>query len=74
MQFILISLTIEYFNFFLFLGIRALYAAREAEIMSIGGGDERWENWLQFTQSRLVPKFTEVSEEYSRERSTTWRA
>jgi hypothetical protein len=20
----------------------------------------RWENWLQFTQSRLVPKFTEV--------------
>lgn len=41
-------------------GIRALYAAREAEIMAIEGSDERWENWLQFTQSRLVPKFTEV--------------
>ena len=24
------------------------------------GRDERWENWLQFTQSRLVPSFTEV--------------
>ena len=28
--------------------------------MSIPASDERWENWLQFTQSRLVPKFTEV--------------
>ena len=28
--------------------------------MKIAGSDERWENWLQFTQSRLVPKFTEV--------------
>lgn len=28
--------------------------------MSIEGSDERWENWLQFTQARLVPKFTEV--------------
>ena len=26
--------------------------------MAIPGGNERWENWLQFTQSRLVPKFT----------------
>lgn len=31
---------------------------REEEIMRLEGGDERWENWLQFTQSRLVPKFT----------------
>lgn len=31
---------------------------REAEIMAITGADERWENWLQYTQSRLVPKFT----------------
>lgn len=31
---------------------------REDEIMSITSGDERWENWLQFTQSQLVPKFT----------------
>ena len=37
-----------------------MYDAREAEIMKIAGSDERWENWLQFTQSRLVPKFTEV--------------
>ena len=42
------------------IGIKALYDAREAEIMKIAGSDERWENWLQFTQSRLVPKFTEV--------------
>jgi hypothetical protein len=41
-------------------GIKALYAEREREIMSMTGSDERWENWLQFTQSRLVPKFTEV--------------
>lgn len=31
---------------------------REEEIMSLTGADERWENWLQFTQARLVPKFT----------------
>ena len=29
--------------------------------MDITGSNERWENWLQFTQSRLVPKFTEVN-------------
>eukprot|EP01036_Dinobryon_divergens_P027657 gene27657-36468_t len=32
---------------------------REAEIMQITGSSERWENWLQYTQSRLVPKFTD---------------
>ena len=39
-------------------GIKELYAEREKEIMAIPGGNERWENWLQFTQARLVPKFT----------------
>ena len=39
-------------------GMKRLMEFREAEIMSIPGGDERWENWMQFTQSRLVPKFT----------------
>jgi hypothetical protein len=38
---------------------KAKMAEREKEIMSLTGSDERWENWLQFTQSRLVPKFTE---------------
>ena len=32
--------------------------ARELEIMQIPGANERWENWMQFTQGRLVPKFT----------------
>lgn len=31
---------------------------READIMALTGGDERWENWMQFVSSRLVPKFT----------------
>ena len=26
--------------------------------MRIPGSDERWENWVQFAQSRLVPRFT----------------
>ena len=39
-------------------GMKKLMEQREKEIMSIPGGDERFENWLQFTQSRLVPKFT----------------
>ena len=35
--------------------------AREKEIFSqLTFSDERWENMLQFTQSLLVPKFTEV--------------
>lgn len=33
-------------------------AAREKDIQSLTGADERWENWIQYTQSRLVPKFT----------------
>ena len=40
--------------------LQALHAQREKEIMAIPGANERWENWLQFTQSRLVPKFTPV--------------
>jgi hypothetical protein len=36
-----------------------MFNAREVEIMSqINGSDERWENWLQHTQSRLVKPFT----------------
>ena len=35
-----------------------LKAKQEEEIMSITASDERWENWLQYTQGRLVPKFT----------------
>eukprot|EP01038_Epipyxis_sp_PR26KG_P007834 gene7834-10640_t len=31
---------------------------REKEIMSIPAADERWENWVQFTSSRMVPSFT----------------
>lgn len=39
---------------------KAVMKAREDEIMTqLIGQDERWENWLQFTQSRLVPSFTE---------------
>lgn len=42
-------------------GMQRLMAHREVEVQTqIFGGDERWENWLQLTQSRLVPKFTEV--------------
>lgn len=40
-------------------GYRALMEEREREIMSLTGADERWENWMQFIQSRLVPSFTE---------------
>lgn len=28
--------------------------------MRIPGSDERWENWVQFAQSRIVPKFTDL--------------
>ena len=39
-------------------GMKRLMEHREKEIMAIPGADERWENWMQYTQSRLVPKFT----------------
>lgn len=35
-------------------------AEREEEIMSLTGADERWGNWLQFTQSRLLPRLHET--------------
>ena len=38
--------------------MKKVLAEREQEIMSLKHADERWENWLQFTQNRLVPKFT----------------
>ncbi len=40
-------------------GMKRLLAHREVEIQTgILGGDERWENWLQLTQNRMLPKFT----------------
>ena len=42
-------------------GMQRLMAHREVELQTqVLGSDERWENWLQLTQSRFVPKFTEV--------------
>lgn len=38
---------------------KANMAERERRIIEIPGSDERWENWMQFTQQRLVPSFTE---------------
>ena len=32
---------------------------REVELQMIPGSNERWENYMQYTQSRLVPRFTE---------------
>lgn len=40
--------------------MKRLLSHREHKIMESSGSNERWENWLQFTQNRLVPKFTEV--------------
>ena len=38
---------------------KKVMAEREAEIMTqLIGADERWENWLQQVQSRMVPTFT----------------
>ena len=33
---------------------------RDRELQLIPGTNERWENYVQYTQSRLVPRFTEV--------------
>lgn len=41
-------------------GYLRLMEEREIELMDLPGGDERWENWMQYTQSRMVPKFTEL--------------
>lgn len=41
-------------------GYRETMEKREAEIMQLTGSDERWENWMQFVQARLLPKFTPV--------------
>ncbi len=35
-----------------------LYRFREKEIMSLVHSEERWENWLQFVQSRAMRTFT----------------
>jgi hypothetical protein len=39
-------------------GYRRLMEQREAEVMSLTGADERWENWMQFIQGRMMPTFT----------------
>jgi hypothetical protein len=31
---------------------------REAELQRLPGADERWENYMQFTAARMVPRFT----------------
>lgn len=33
---------------------------RDRELQLLPGTNERWENYVQYTQSRLVPRFTEV--------------
>ena len=37
---------------------KAHQAELELEIMQLPGMQERWQNWMQFTQGQLVPKFT----------------
>eukprot|EP01036_Dinobryon_divergens_P037040 gene37040-48357_t len=32
---------------------------REIELQHLPGANERWENYMQYTQSRMVPRFTE---------------
>ena len=34
-------------------GYKAMQAAREKEIMALTGGDERWENWVQFVLGQV---------------------
>jgi hypothetical protein len=33
---------------------------REEELLVLPGADERWENWMQYTQGRMAPRFTPV--------------
>lgn len=39
---------------------RAVMQKREDEIMSLTGADERWGNFVQFTQGRMLPGFTRL--------------
>mmetsp|Transcript_14907 Transcript_14907/g.15625 ORF Transcript_14907/g.15625 Transcript_14907/m.15625 type:complete len:330 (+) Transcript_14907:93-1082(+) len=39
-------------------GYKKLMEFREKEIMNLPGSDERWENWMQYVQSRMMPKLT----------------
>ena len=39
-------------------GWKNLMETREKELLKLKGSDERWENWLQYTQSRYVRTFT----------------
>lgn len=40
--------------------LRTSMDLREIELMMIPGRNERWENYMQFTSSRMVPRFTEL--------------
>jgi hypothetical protein len=37
---------------------RKVMELREREIMGLTGADERWENWMQYVQGRMLPRFT----------------
>jgi len=39
---------------------RSAMEQREREIMELQGQDERWTNWVDFTQQRMLPTFTEL--------------
>lgn len=40
--------------------MKALLNHREQQILNLTFSAERWENWLQFTQQRMVPRFTQT--------------
>lgn len=40
-------------------GFRRAMKERERQLMLLPGSSERWENFMQYTQSRLVPRYTE---------------
>jgi hypothetical protein len=39
-------------------GMQAVIRTRESEIMQLTGSNERWENFMQLTQSLMVPRLT----------------
>ncbi len=40
--------------------MREAMRLRDEELQLLPGANERWENYMQYTQSRMVPRFTEV--------------
>jgi len=41
-------------------GFREFQRLRELELQRLPGADERWENYMQYTSARMVPRFTET--------------